>query len=58
MEILPYCPPQALFLSVIQEVDFKIPLTPFFKEGKRGKNGADRFHDRPEGVNRHHLIFF
>jgi hypothetical protein len=31
MEILPYCPPQALFLSVIQEVDFQIPLPPFSK---------------------------
>jgi hypothetical protein len=34
MEILPYCPPQALFLSVIQEVDFKIPPPPFSKGEK------------------------
>jgi hypothetical protein len=56
MEILPYCPPQALFLSVIQEVDFKIPLAPFSKGGKRGRNGADRFRDRSDAAKRDHLL--
>jgi hypothetical protein len=34
MQILPYCAAQALFLSVFQEVDFKIPLPPFPKGEK------------------------
>jgi tripartite-type tricarboxylate transporter receptor subunit TctC len=35
-----------------KEVDFKIPLTPFFK-GEKGRNGADRFRYREDGAARH-----
>jgi hypothetical protein len=38
------------------EVDFKIPLAPFFKVGN-GRKRADRLRYREDGAARHNLLF-